>query len=316
MQAEVFWAERNGAEAYALAAMGKADEARVSLRARRARLAQAIEPPEGPQNPALETNEAKQYRFMKLNYRARTAAQANPILDHWESMMELRIKASNGQGQDVAKTIGAKAPAVDWALADLLATLAKQDIPSASAAASLAQSLKTSLDAHPVIPEAGAAELLDNLPEAETVDRQPPYREAKRPLLAFTGSYSDESAEGYRVSEPNEANVSTVRYRCRRCTAVVVEEIALLSAADAARRAGKAGLMILDRRRTSHTTVMTQYGRPIRSDPDGYECELDVIFVDPAALPEGYKAAPWKVIDAKAVHDTLGPIYLTSSPAG
>lgn len=75
-------------------------------------------------------------------------------------------------------------------------------------------------------------------------------------------------------------------------------------------QAGKKGLIVVSRKDTSFHIDTTYYGNTVRSDPDGYQTELDVVFVDPAALPPQYADAGWRVIDADAVYAALAPVYL------
>jgi len=89
----------------------------------------------------------------------------------------------------------------------------------------------------------------------------------------------------------------------------MVEELALLRAAELARAAGKKGIVIITRKGTRYVTNMTAGGSPQSADPDGFYCELSVVFVDPGALPDAYKDNAWRVINADAVYDQLAPIY-------
>jgi len=90
----------------------------------------------------------------------------------------------------------------------------------------------------------------------------------------------------------------------------MVEEVALLHAAEEARKAGKKGFIIVGRDDVQITVSLTSYGTTLRTDPGGFETELRVLFVDPAALPETYKDAPWRVLDADTIYTALAPIYI------
>ena len=126
----------------------------------------------------------------------------------------------------------------------------------------------------------------------------------------MTGSQADLDTEGYRVSTPDDQGVTSISFRGDRSSGSIVEEMALLCAADTARQAGKKGLIVVGRKDTSFHIDTTYYGNTVRSDPDGYQTELDVVFVDPAALPPQYADAGWRVIDADAVYTALAPIYV------
>ena len=89
----------------------------------------------------------------------------------------------------------------------------------------------------------------------------------------------------------------------------VVEEMALLRAADLAREAGKGGFVIRQRRDYERTRNTTYYGMVLRSDPDGYSTEIEVDFVDLDPLPEVYRLTPWRVLKAEEIFAQLGPVY-------
>lgn len=277
----------------------------------RGRLAKAVEPPaEAPG----ETSKATQKRFLVLNYNARTQAQAAPILDRWGALVDLRIMVIDGKAEAAARQLAATPPPASWATLDLLQTLAGEPIPEAPGIATSATALRKVLAAHSEIPASAVTQLFNSLPEAEIAGRMPPYREAKRPMLAMKSSPADLNAQGYRVTEPNGQGVMTVRFRGDNSTEAIIEEMALLHAADLARQGGKKGFIVVGDRSTKYSVVTTSYGTPIRSDPNGFDVEFDVLLVDPTALPTPYRDAAWRVWDADQVYEALSPIYVTTAP--
>ncbi|HWA64089.1 MAG TPA: hypothetical protein VG939_22160 [Caulobacteraceae bacterium] len=310
LEAQQFWAWHAGEAAFALAALGKTSDAHAMLDSARARLAHAVE---APPIPPAETPKQTQRRMLTLNYNARILAQATPILDQWSALTDLRLRIVDGQGAAVARQLATSRPPANWATLDLLQALALEQLPESTAIAGAAQALKARLaSAEHDIPEAGVTQLLNSLPEPEVAGRTPPYREAKRPLLAMKGSQADDDAQGYRVGQPTAEGVLTIRFRGDRSTEGVVEEMALLHAAVVARNAGKKGFIVVGARDTKHSVVTTYYGSPLRSDPNGFDSEYDVVLVDPAALPPAYRESAWRVLDADAVFNALGPIYINN----
>ncbi len=94
-----------------------------------------------------------------------------------------------------------------------------------------------------------------------------------------------------------------------------VEEMTLLRAADAALAAGKPGLLIVARRDYQRYSQMTMNGRPIGERvPAGFKSEIDVEFVDPAALPPALAGQRDRVIPAAAIRDALAPLYIKAPP--
>ncbi len=95
-----------------------------------------------------------------------------------------------------------------------------------------------------------------------------------------------------------------------------VEEMTLLRAADAALAAGKPGLLIVARRDYQRYSQMTMNGRPIgERAPAGFKSEIDVEFVDPAALPPALAGQHDRIIAAAAIRDALAPLYVKDAPA-
>ena len=90
-----------------------------------------------------------------------------------------------------------------------------------------------------------------------------------------------------------------------------VEEMTLLRAADAALAAGKPGLLIVARRDFQRYSQMTMNGRPIGERvAAGFKSEIDVEFVDPAALPPALAGQEDRVLSAAQIRDALAPLYV------
>jgi hypothetical protein len=157
-------------------------------------------------------------------------------------------------------------------------------------------------------------EFFEALPDAETRERIPVFRESRRPWLAMEGSIADAQSDGWRARETAGGGVE-IEFRALAGSTSVVEEMALLRAAQMAIAAGHHGLIISDRRDNARTlSTTTAYGGVLRTDPMGYESHLEVIFCDPNHLPEGYANAGWRVIDADAVVAALSPLYPAEAP--
>ncbi|HVT25074.1 MAG TPA: hypothetical protein VHD95_10635 [Rhizomicrobium sp.] len=310
--AQEFWAWRGGANAYALAALGRNAEARVSLDAARSRLALTTQPPPPLSAADEKDTEAQALHRGAIDIRLQAAAQAGKILDEWSSMVERRIMVSDGKLKEVMATLQTQPLVHSFAAVDLLesiiAKLPEKERPANSPTKAMREKLaKERVEALQVQPSA----LFKSLPEPETASRIPPYEEASTPLLAMEGSRADIDTEGYRISDPDAQGIVTVSYRGIRAGDSTVEEMALLCAADVARKAGKKGMIVLHRMDVRYTvTTETGYMVPVRKDPDGYQTELKVVFVDPAALPRQYVDAAWRVIDTDALYAALSPFYI------
>ena len=90
--------------------------------------------------------------------------------------------------------------------------------------------------------------------------------------------------------------------------------MALLRAAELARQGGHRGLIVLRRGYVVRsTTVYTYYGGGGETTPSGQEAEVEIAFVDPAALPPAYAGAAWRVLDPDIIWSALSPVYVRQS---
>jgi hypothetical protein len=328
VEEEIFWASRSGGEAFALASLGRAEEARAALAAAQSRLTKALEPPEPPpplpeppanarsfkNQPTPEIDKRKRaeaetrYRD-RLAENTRISARARPALDVWTKLVERRI-------------------AMDTApVADLLAGLSTSPLPRGSAGLSMVRALEArataadrpalaalhkQLDVAPAPrPEMGVSEFFRALPDAETQGRLTPYKQ--RSYNFWTGSDNGFTVKAVTSTDGlglNDEGVISVSFRGVESPAAVVEELALLQAADLARGKGLKGFIIVRRYDIRHTISTTQYGMVLRSDPAGYETQFYIVPVDPLNLPARYRGSPWRVIDADTVWNALSPIYV------
>jgi hypothetical protein len=329
---EIFWATRSGAQAFALASTGRPDAARAVLVAARERLAHALTPPtpppplppppENPRSfkarPPAEIDKRKRaeaeaaYR-QRVSENSRIASRATAALDSWSRLVERRISMDTAPVADLLAGIKtAPVPRGSVGVSLLLALEARAAPADRPALAAL---IKQVTPGPEPLPELPASELFKALPDAETLGRLTPYKQ--RSYNFWTGSEN-----GFTVREVTskddlgfqEDGVIQVTFRGVQSPAAVVEELALLQAADLARAKGKKGFIVLRRYDIRHTINTTQYGTVLRSDPAGYETQYDIVLVDPANLPARYSGSPWRVIDAQTVWNDLSPIYVRAAP--
>lgn len=308
--ARIFWAVRDGMYAYALAATGKDAEALAGIDAARTRLKTDTVPPLPLADRATEKPEDVALWQGDADIRARSATEGAAIIDKWNTFVQMRIDASKGKTDEITAATKSKALPPTWVSIDLLDQVQNQLPKAQRRPAPEVEALRTRLmTARPDVRDAAPADFFGDLPSAETAARVPSYSKANTPW--FNSSDNAVSGEGYRIGTMNADGVTTVRFHGGAgASRSMVEELALLCAADTARQSGKKGLIVVGREDIDHTVTTTYYGRPVRTDPGGFETALKVLFVDPAALPDKYKNASWRVMDADAIDTALAPVYL------
>lgn len=259
---ELFLLSVMGQKAYALAALGRNDEARAILAVVRARIVQATEPGMTASPGTID--------YVRMIARRRSnaeiAARAPAIRDTWAELAEARIAAGEGRVEEAQALLVRTELAPSYALVDLMAAAgvdgarverARQQLPPARLG----------------LPERNAEALFASLLDAETRDRTAPERTFMDALLGV-------EVEGWCEEGRQGAGSVRVCYNGYDATLAVTQERALLlAAAQAARRGGR--FRIEERDYIQHSTVSTMYGNPIGPETqNGYESSLVVRFFD------------------------------------
>jgi len=293
---------------YALTAGGRYDEAEQAFSEARAHLAAGRQT---PAPPTLRGAALEQYSGRLSRSWARIS-EIQPVMDDYERAAERRRMVAEGKAEEVIASLDREplvgdATGVDTLLA-IAATLPPEEAPMAQTAA---ENLRAQIAARAERAQTDVAvrDVFAALPIAETEDRLSAWREAKRPMFAMRGSPADLDSVGYRESTTPDGMV-TVRFRGGQSPRNQVEEMALLRAAELARQGGHAGFLLLERRDTEWSTHTTQYGMTLRSDPNGYETEIDIRFVD-TATPD---AEGGMILAADDVYARLAPVYIREAP--
>ena len=260
---------------------------------------EATDPPPPPRAKAPAWEPTLHEHILRTNERA--LVEGTAYVDEWGSLVERRIKVAEGGAEQVLDSLETDRVPRGRAGAELVDALIAKLAATHPAQAPLKR-LRADLEprAEDRMTE-GLPELFETLPDAETRKRMSRYDRQ--------GLFSGDT---FSVSTSKVTGITRVSFLATDGSPAIVEEMALLRAADLALKAGKPGVIVVGRKDYKHTTNNMSYGTVVASFHSGYETRLDVIFVDPAALPPGYEAAGWRVIDAKAVRDALLPIY---SPA-
>jgi hypothetical protein len=317
LNSNLFWIDRTGSYAYALAVLGRGAEARAAIAAARARYEAALV----PDPPLLAEKRPKKWQIeaasSKRKQQDALATRGAVQLEQWTSLVERRLRMDAGDAAGVVDTLARQPPPRNLIGREFMTALAarlKADPKT------LPETLQVVAAATPPAPGAGSATktvarggvaaLFETLPTAETADHLPRYKKAGSGIWTGDESgFTDTRPEAALVSEYG-ADIVAVNFRSMQTNPAVAEEMALLRAADLALQAGRSGLVILDRDDVEHTLNSTYYGAVVRSDPTGFSTALTVLFIDKANPPERFRGAEWRVIDARAAYDALASIYV------
>lgn len=143
------------------------------------------------------------------------------------------------------------------------------------------------------------ADLYEAVPAPETPKRLPRYTSAK-------GILGLDSDSGFLVG--SDGPVTKVGFGGAFAPAAVVEEMALLKAADLTLAAGKDRFILLDKKITARTMQQVSiYGG--WKLPSGYSANLRIVSYGAEGPPKGYEAYATRAIMAREVADALGAAY-------
>jgi len=309
MKTEVFWLLRGGQAAYALAALGQADQARTVLDKTQARVNTATEPlPPPDPNPDGTPGKPNKIVAVILKNDAALARAAPTAMAYFGRMVDLRNRLAQGKVDEVAAAVLAPSFAPGPFGADLVAATIADLTPATAGLKPKLAVLEARLLALRRPPtEATPAALFKALPDAESPIKVASYRKVG-PL----GGFLTGGDNGYRVTVDAQ-QVSHLTFRGHLSSRTIIEEMALLSAIDCARAAGARGIVLLDSQDVEHVINHTYYGTVMSTQADGYETDLTFIYADPAAPPVELSQAPWRILSVDTVYAALSPFYIRSA---
>lgn len=292
-----FWITACGEKAYALAALGRAQDARAALAEAEARLAAATPAPPPLPPEASDDQRLRHAVIEQTNLKIQTTVP--PVLGIWAGMTEARLLLAEDKVREAVErfhSIGKLPPS--WATIDFLEAAAprlppeqRPNLPSWRIQLRVAQRTTD--------PDNELQAIARSLPEAETPQRVPAAHHSN--WLYTVNGYEEKQIAG--------TSSLTVKYRDVDTTEAMSQEAALLRAAELGERSGKKAMLVTGMRDIEHTIVNTMYGRPVASIPTGYETDMDVAFVDPADIATSAPAESWRLIDVAAVRTQLADLY-------
>lgn len=297
-------AEIDGAAAYAQQALGRSEAADATLAAARASLERSMAPPVPDFGRGRLTREQRDQHEVFLSRRPRAVA----ALDRWGRMVRFRRMVAEGNIAGVVANLEGAGMARNHAALDLFEAMGRAQpalrTEMAAAIAELREELARQVDDALRL---NIQDLASRLPEPESVQRLPSYD---------AGGDRDFDANGYVTLPRRREGTVRLRFASARGSISVVNEMVVLRGAELARQGGHRGMVIVTRRAMIRsTTQYSAYGGQGPTVASGQEAEIEVAFVDPAALPAVYRDAPWRVLDPEAVWTALSPVYVRERQA-
>jgi hypothetical protein len=284
--------------AYAHAATGGAAQAKAELAEIRSKI-QALRPAQAPDAaPAkVPASTPDLTALLEKGLEAKT------------KQIEARIAVAEGRHSDaIAALVGVPMPK-DAATIELLRAL-KAQAPAKDAA------LVPEADSFAADAAAERRETLARLASLALITPETPravidYEKSRPNILgALVGGALSmgtsllggiERLDGFR-STKNEDGTTKVAFVGNTPSAILVQEMTLLRAAEVTRAAGKPAFVIVDRKDYARSLRTTRAGMEISNVPTGFKTEMNIRFLDAA------DQSP-RALDALAVIDALGPLY-------
>lgn len=277
-------AELRGAEAYALTALGQEAEGLRSIEAGKAAVNQAVI---GLKMAAAQPKISESDRRVAAR-RVIYADEAGKALDGWAQAVAVLTWNRGGRvgAAPLVDKIDARHAVIEPHLAAQLAKGARTVSPTVSLA-----------DTH--MERIDLAFLLANSPQPENAAILPKIRRAGDGWLRIQN--------GYSIARFADSDIHTVRFHKSDAPLARVEESAVLAAALYARSLGRNGFIILDRRSLHQITTNTV--STVYSYPDGYENQMNLVFIDKDRLPPEWALYQDRVVDIAPILATVAPAY-------
>jgi len=296
-------AQLTGGRAYAFAATGQPVFARSVLAAFQGEVDRAMaEPapivgPDGKPRPS-RSRTAEWRKFLAKK------PEIDRTLARWTNLVELRLKPGEVPTAEGVAQMAASPEAADPTVLDLALAVQSAQPGNSYLTEETMQRLRDG-EAYQIaaIGRFSLLDLLSGVPDSDSDGRQPKYDGGSdSSILSTEGGYMGRKG-------PTEYS-RTIKFNSTTGTGETVSELVMMRAAELAREQQKKGFVVLARRIVPRSVTM---GR--QSWPQGFEAEIDVEFVDPAALPERYAGAEWRVVDADALWTVQSALYIEARAA-
>jgi hypothetical protein len=288
----------NGAWAYAAAATGRPEDAKRLIAEADAELDEIIAPP-----PPREDGKPPRKDDLRAHARRLPSAQrAKDDLRRWRDAIAYRPMIAFKSVEETQAAMKQKGLLSLPIITDVLRNVPQQ---SPQEKAEVEQTLAL-IEARA---DATRIEALD-LPIADLIPMLPKPETAKVvPTLKPAGDGYFLSDSGLSRNREGKSDIWTIRYTHMLAPMAAVEELAMLGAAQTARREGFDSMVILSRIGLTRTTNVSGLYVGSYSQNSGYEAQLRVRFVNRDRLPVDLAGMDWRVLPADAVVADLSPRY-------
>ncbi len=287
-----------GARAYALLAAGKTEQSAIELKGARDEVALAVEPP--PPRP----DGRKQIKRVEDDYRRRVAAgdKATEVLDDWSRAIALRLRAPKMTMKQLADEPESPRGEAMIVMSDLIAQLRVTDPAEARAIDVTIDEIRRMQDLGMTkMLQLGFADLVKLIPRDEHAEAKPKMRDEGR-------NFWRTDMEGYRVMAADDPQLVNLRMGSLSASPAMVEEAAMLVAADHVRSLGKDAFIIESAMLVERTVTYGYYGYSAGGGtPQGFEYRL---LIRPISMAAGeHPALQWRAIKVTDVRTALAEKY-------
>jgi len=285
-----------GSTAYALAAIGRAAQAKAKLDEARAALLDAAEPPAAPEEMEyIGSNKRKDWEKRKA-----AAATGRAIVDQWEQAILFRAKAKDMSFDEVMAPQNVPDKEAVVVAADFLRQARVDGLPEAKKRDAVVEAVERMSD-ESIVKALG-------LTIAEFADRLDLLRDTggEVKMRREGGNWFRTDLEGYAIFKADDPELFNVRFGTLSAPPAAVEEAALLKAADRAAELGMDGI-VLESVQVIRRQFVTYGGGPVSSG--GNEVRLLVRPVRIASLPKHIAEAQWRVLPVAGLRAALAPKY-------
>jgi len=296
-------AEFAGGVAYAELAMGKRDEARRTIADAREDIADSLALYQ-PSTGGKKLNDRQERDWFE---RRNAADAATRQLDSWERWMTLRDKVAGKSLAAATTMVSGDAAEQAPVLTDILRQVSPANDAERQSVAMLLRRMEATKDLlRRKALSLDLSQLIARLPQPEL----PVYR----PKMRREGGFMRSGDEGFMITPDAADGLVGIRFGTTLGSRAMVEEAALLEAAEYARSQGKDAFIIDSGGSVERKTTFVG-GRSQGTYSTGYEMQLRIRPVTAAALPPSLEAERWRLIRADDVIAGLEAKYLAAAPA-